>query len=352
MTTDPYLSPQCVSGDCVACEPSVRYILVSDEPADPPCTHECHGGPNPLPDIDAPFAAHTSATPTPQISSHPRGVSGQSSNVRAGLLRSYHYDPAGVLVLPNAWDAGSAAVFAAAGARAIATTSGGIAWSLGRPDGQQLGRAEMVDAVARIAAAVDIPVTADVEAGYGLEPADVAAMVEAVVDTGAVGVNLEDSGAPGGGMFAVDVQARRLRAARDAARASGVPDLVVNARTDVYLLQVGSVAGRLDEVRARAEAYAAAGADCLFVPGLLDLTVLAWLVAVSPLPVNAMAAPGGPSIAELSAVGVQRVSVGTGIAQAAYTVAGRAAAELLTSGTYKALAGGFEFTDLNHLFKA
>lgn len=271
-------------------------------------------------------------------------------NTQAQLLRSYHDPSAPVLVLPNAWDAASAAVIAAAGAQAIATTSGGVAWSLGRPDGQALGRDEMIDVLRRVAATVDVPVTADVEAGYGPTPADVAATVRAVIDAGAVGINLEDSQAPGGPLFDVDAQTERIQAAREAAAAGGVPGLVINARTDVHLFQIGPPEGRGDDVRSRAKAYAAAGADCLFVPGLLDLAELATLVVVAPLPVNAMAGPGGPSIEELAAAGVRRISVGSGVAQAAYTMAQRAASELLTSGTYEALAGAIDFPTLNRMF--
>ena len=260
-------------------------------------------------------------------------MNGTGLNGRAQALRALH--DKGVFVLPNAWDAGSAAVIAAAGAPAIATTSGGVSWALGASDGQHVTREQMLQAVARIAAAVDLPVTADVEAGYGPEPEDVAETVRGVLDAGAVGVNLEDSLAPGGPLFEVDAQARRIRAGRDAAAGLGVPELVINARTDVYLFQIGEPGGRFDATRRRAEAYAGAGADCLFVPGLLDLETLAALVEASPIPVNAMAVPGGPSVAELGAAGVRRVSVGTTIAQAAYAAAQRAARDLLTDGRYE-----------------
>lgn len=271
-------------------------------------------------------------------------------NTQAQLLRSYHDPSAPVLVLPNAWDAGSAAMIAAAGARAIATTSGGVAWSLGCPDGQALGRDEMIDVVRRIAATVDVPVTVDIEAGYGPAPADVAATVRAVIDAGAAGINLEDSQAPGGPLFSVNAQIERIHAAREAAAAAGLSGLVINARTDVHLFQIGPSEDRAEEVGSRAKAYAAAGADCLFVPGLLDIDELTALVTVAPLPVNAMAGHGGPSVSELAATGVRRISVGSGIAQAAYTVARRAAAELLTSGTYGALSGAIEFPALNEMF--
>jgi len=275
-------------------------------------------------------------------------VNDQSSNVKAQLLLSYHRD--GVLVLPNAWDPASAAVIARAGARAIATTSGGVAWACGLPDGQRISRRTMAEAVERIVRAVDVPVTADMEGGYGPSPDDVAATVEAAIDAGAVGMNLEDSEAPGGPLFAIDAQAARLRAARDAARARGVPDFVLNARTDVFLFQIGDPGGRPDEVRARAAAYADAGADCLFVPGLLDIEALADVVRSSPLPVNAMAGPGGPAVAELAAAGVRRISVGTALAQTSYAAADRAARELLTAGTFGGFDNALGFSTMNALF--
>jgi 2-methylisocitrate lyase-like PEP mutase family enzyme len=252
-----------------------------------------------------------------------------------------------VLVLPNAWDAGSAAVIASAGAPAVATTSGGVSWSLGHGDGQRLDRAAAVEAARRIVAAVDLPVTVDAEGGYGPLPADVAGTVTALVGVGAAGVNLEDSRAVGGPLFPVAEQAERLRAARTAADAAGLPELVVNARTDVVLFGLGG----LDEVLVRAEAYAEAGADGLFVPGLLDLDALTELCERSTLPVNAMAVPGGPTVAELAATGVRRVSIGTGLAQLAYTAARRAAAELLGPGTLTELDGALGFGELDGLYR-
>ncbi|AWZ06517.1 MULTISPECIES: isocitrate lyase/phosphoenolpyruvate mutase family protein [unclassified Streptomyces] len=251
----------------------------------------------------------------------------------------------GLLVLPNAWDAASAAVIEAAGASAIATTSGGVAWGIGRGDGQHAPRARMLEAAARIVAAVDLPVTVDVEGGYE----DVGQTVREVVAVGAVGINLEDSKASDGTLYTAAEQAGRIRAAREAAAAAGLPELVVNARTDVFLFGIGEEPGRLADVLARVEAYAAAGADGIFVPGLLDLAALAE-IARGPLPVNAMAGPGGPSVAELAAAGVRRVSVGTAVAQAAYSAARAAAEELLGQGTYGALGASLDYGTLNGLF--
>ncbi|MGC9537119.1 isocitrate lyase/phosphoenolpyruvate mutase family protein [Streptomyces sp. UG1] len=272
----------------------------------------------------------------------------QSTKDKAQRLRGLGTEA--VLVLPNAWDAGSAAVIAAAGAPAIATTSGGVAWSLGKGDGEQASREEMLAAAARIAATVDVPVTVDVEGGYGAAPAEVAKTVTAVVAAGAAGINLEDSKAVGGPLFTAAEQADRIAAARAAATEAGLPELVINARTDVYVFGIGEESGRLEDVLARAAAYAEAGADGIFVPGLLDLAVLGELAGRSPLPVNAMAGPGGPSVAELAKAGVRRVSVGTGVAQAAYTAARRATLELLGAGTYEELDGSLDFFQMDGLF--
>ncbi|WP_327580507.1 isocitrate lyase/phosphoenolpyruvate mutase family protein [Nonomuraea sp. NBC_00507] len=255
---------------------------------------------------------------------------------QAALFRALHHGGA-VLVLPNAWDAASAAVIEGAGAQAIATTSAGVSWANGAPDAHGLSRERMAAAVGRIVAAVSVPVTADIEGGYG----DVAATVRAVIEAGAVGVNLEDSG--GAPLLSPKDQARRIAEAREAADAAGV-DVFINARTDVYL--AGIPGDQPAEVEERARVYADAGADGLFVPGLLDLDAIARL-AGGPLPLNVMAGPGAPAVAELAAAGVTRVSVGSAIAQSAYACAARAAAELLGAGTYDTLADGLDYGGLN-----
>lgn len=245
------------------------------------------------------------------------------------------------LLLPNAWDAASAAAIADAGAKAIATTSAGVAWSLGVPDGADLGADRTAEVIARIVAAVDVPVSADIEGGY----ASVEATVTAVVQAGAVGVNLEDR--VGAELFSVEEQAERLAAARAAADRLDVP-VWINARTDVYLAGIGPADQRLGEVQRRAAAYAAAGADSLFVPGLIDLKDIATLAA-GPVPVTVMAWAGAPSVADFAAAGAVRVSLGSGIAQAAYAVAARATVELLEKGTYDATADGLPYDRLNSL---
>lgn len=272
----------------------------------------------------------------------------KSLKAKADAFRALHNGP--LLILPNAWDAASAALIAQAGAKAIATTSGGVSWSLGRRDGQQLTRAEMIEALRRITEAVDLPVTADIEGGYGPAPDDVATTVKAVVSAGAVGVNIEDS-KPDGSLFDIAEQADRLRAARAAATQTDLPELWINARADDFLCQIGAPEARLDNVLARAFAYAEADADSLFVIGLPNIDTVRTLVEASPLPLNVMTGPGAPTAAEFEAAGVRRVSAGTRIAQAAYTLAQRAAAEMLTQGTCTQLEGALDYGAIDSLFQ-
>ena len=247
------------------------------------------------------------------------------------------------VLLPNAWDAASAAIVARAGAAAVATTSAGVAWSLGVPDNADLGAVRAADAVRRIAAAVSVPVSADIEAG----DESVADTVTAVLEAGAVGINIEDR--DGAALFAPAEQARRLATARSAAERLGV-GAWINARTDVYLLGVGAPETRLASTMERARAYADAGADSIFVPGLIDLDDIATL-ADGPLPVSVMAWAGAPSVAEFAAAGAVRISLGSGIAQAAYAVAARATAEMLEKGTYDSIADAIPYGDLNDLLR-
>lgn len=249
------------------------------------------------------------------------------------------------LALANAWDVASARVVEAAGAPAIATTSAGVAWSLGRPDGDALSREEALGAIRRIAAAVTVPVTVDIESGYGADTTEAGETVRQVLEAGAVGINLEDGTRPPAELAA------RIRAARAAADAEGL-DLFVNARVDTYLFGLGPEADRLADTLDRARQYVDAGADGVFVPGVTDLDVLAALAAKIPVPLNAMAGPGAPAVPELGRAGVARVSLGAGVAQAAYTAAHRATVELLGTGGYGPLAGALDFGELNALLAA
>ena len=219
----------------------------------------------------------------------------------------------GLLILPNAWDAGSAAVMRSLGARAIATTSAGCAWSLGWPDGDALPVERAVQMCADVVrAAQGLPVSVDFEGGYSDDPAEVAAHARKIVAAGAQGVNIEDNA----GDPAV------LAAKIAAIRAAVGPDLFINARTDVWLRGLGEAAGRPAEALRRGAIYQAAGADGLFVPGLADADGIAAVVAGTDMPVNLLAVPGLPGAAELERLGVRRLSAGSGLSSAAY---GRAA---------------------------
>jgi 2-methylisocitrate lyase-like PEP mutase family enzyme len=255
-----------------------------------------------------------------------------------------------ILLLPNAWDAASARIFEAAGATALGTTSGGMAFALGYPDGQRVPRGEMLGLIARVARAVSIPVTADVEAGYGPSPENVAATVRDVVEAGAVGLNLEDAKSDLA-LFEVTEQVERVRAAREAATACGVP-LVINARTDVYLQAVGDPAGSFDESLRRLTAYRDAGASCLFLPGVRDASIIARMVRAVNMPLNVLVGPGMPSVRDLENVGVARLSVGSGPMRAAMGLTRRIARELFESGTYDAmLEGAVPYAELNELMR-
>jgi 2-methylisocitrate lyase-like PEP mutase family enzyme len=246
--------------------------------------------------------------------------------LQARAFQALHRQPP--LVLPNAWDAGSAKAIETAGAKAIATTSAGISWAAGVADAGGLTRSAALDALRRIVAAVSVPVTADIESGYGGSPADVASTVAEVIEIGAVGINLEDSA--GGALVDPAVQAERIAAAREVAVAAGI-DLCINARIDTYFF------GDPAQTVKRAAIYTEAGADVLFVPGLLDPAVIRELVGGISLPLNLMVGPGAPTVAELVELGVVRISVGPGITTGAYGFAAAAASELIAHGTYKTL---------------
>ncbi|HEV2637301.1 MAG TPA: isocitrate lyase/phosphoenolpyruvate mutase family protein [Actinocrinis sp.] len=267
---------------------------------------------------------------------------------KARLFRELHNgDP--VLALPNAWDVASARLIESAGATAIATTSAGVAWSLGAADGDELDRDRALDFVSRVAAAVAVPVTADIESGFAFTAEGVAETVRGVLSAGAVGVNLEDALHHGdGALRAVGEQAERIAAARRAADVVKIP-LFINARVDTYLRAIGDPGTRFQETVDRAAAYLAAGADGIFVPGVADLDVVGKLAEAIQAPLNVLVGYGSPSVSEFAAVGVARVSLGSSIASAAYAVAGEVARELFGSGTYESLAGALPYQEINSL---
>jgi 2-methylisocitrate lyase-like PEP mutase family enzyme len=233
----------------------------------------------------------------------------------------------------------------------VATTSAGIAFSLGYPDGQKIPRQEMFAAIARIARAVKIPITADAESGYGSGPDAANSTALAVIEAGAVGMNLEDSpGDTGSSLADLAVQVEKIRAVRQAAASADVP-IVLNARTDVYLLQVGEPSSRYDETVRRLSAYRDAGADCVFAPGLGDTATIKRLAADVKCPLNILAGPGSPSVPELRALGVARVSLGSSPMRAAMGALRRVAQEVKASGTYESLNHAPTHAEMNQLLK-
>ncbi len=241
----------------------------------------------------------------------------------AELFRALHQH--GLLLLPNAWDAGSARLIESRGAKALATTSAGIAWSHGYPDGDRLPLSLLRVTVSNIARVVRVPVSVDVEGGFSDDPAAVGETIAAVIEAGAVGINIEDgSGSP-------DLLCAKIERARVAGSRLGV-DLFVNARTDVYLRDLAPKERRVEETLARAERYRAAGADGIFVPGLADATEIRAVAQASPIPLNLMAWRGLADAPELEALGVRRLSAGAGIAQIAYVKAASLAAAFLQTG--------------------
>jgi len=268
---------------------------------------------------------------------------------QAELFRNKHAGPR-LLLLPNAWDAMSARVFVAAGFDAIATTSGGVAWTLGYADGEQAPWNEVVAATARIVRVARVPVTADIEAGYGETPDAVMRSVTEIIEAGAVGVNLED-GTPHGPIpiRSTEDAADRLRAAREAAKVAAVP-IVINGRTDLYLRNIGDEASRFDETVERGRAYLAAGADCVYPIGLRDPATIGRLVKALGAPMNINVRAGSPSVAELEALGVARASTASQVALIAMSMTRQVADELRTTGRFDTLAPAMSQADAQRLF--
>ena len=259
---------------------------------------------------------------------------------KAELFRGLHHGP-DVLVLPNAWDCVSARIFEEAGFPAIATTSAGIANAMGYPDGQRIPREEMLAVVKRIAGCVTVPVTADLEGGYD----DIAGTIARLLETGAIGLNLEDAERDPA------QHAQTIATARRAAHDLEV-NVVINARTDIYLAGVGDPASRFKRACERSNAYAAAGADCVFIPAVKDEETIRRFVEALHFPLNFLAVPGSPPVQRLKELGVARVSVGSGIARAAMALTRRIALEVKTTGSFDGLAQAFPYDEANQLFSA
>jgi 2-methylisocitrate lyase-like PEP mutase family enzyme len=269
---------------------------------------------------------------------------------KAEQFRKLHYGPR-LLLLPNAWDVASARILEECGHPAIATTSAGIAYSLGYPDGQRISRDEMLAVAGRIAQAVNIPVTADLEAGYGTTPRDMADTVRAAISAGIIGMNLEDVTGDEESLLVVDLplQVEKIRAVRETSAALGIP-FVLNARTDIYLKSIGPEVTRYERTIERLRAYRDAGADCLFAPGVYDLETITKLVKAVDAPLNILATSACPPIAELQKIGVARVSSGSGIMRAAMRLVQRIGKEMLeTASCDLMLEGAMPYIDLKRM---
>ena len=255
-----------------------------------------------------------------------------------------------ILVLPNAWDVSSARIFEDAGFPAIGTTSAGVAFSQGYADGQKIPREEMLTVVRRIAEAVEVPVTADVEAGFGSTPEEVADTARAVIAAGAIGMNLEDvTRDDESSQVDTGQQVEKIRAIRATSSSHGVP-LVLNARTDIYLMPIGEAATRFERTVERLRAYRQAGADCVFAPGASDRDTIAQLVKAIAAPLNILMSPNCPSLTELEKMGVARVSAGSAVMRAALGLVRRIGKEWMETGTSDSLFdGAVPFADLNRM---
>jgi 2-methylisocitrate lyase-like PEP mutase family enzyme len=253
---------------------------------------------------------------------------------RAETFRALHEAPP-LLVLPNVWDPLGARLLVGLGYPAVATASAAVAFSLGYDDGENITLEAMLAAIRRIAAVVDVPVSADIEAGYAEAPDAVAANVRRVLEAGAIGINLEDSAGREGHLRDVASQVARIRAVRQMADAEGVP-LVLNARIDTYL---GETADPFPETLERAHAYVEAGADGLYPIGLSDIESLSGLRAATKAWINVYASPDAPTIAQLEAIGIHRLSFGPGLLRASFTAMHAACAGLLAGGYYEAFTG-------------
>ena len=273
-----------------------------------------------------------------------------SQRQRAEQFGRLHQGP-NVLVVGSAWDGGSAVIFEREGFDAIATSSAGIAFSLGYPDGERIPREEMLAAIARIVRATRLPVSADIESGYGRSAAQVSETCRRVLEAGAIGVNLEDATTDGTPpLVEPELQAEKIRAVRAMADNFGVP-LVINARTDCYLLKLGDDVSRFANAVRRLNLYREAGADCLFVPGVAARETVARLVREVKGPLNVLAGADTPPVSELRALGVRRVSQGSGPARAALAATRRIARELKEQGTYVAYTtDAISYADANQLF--
>ena len=254
-----------------------------------------------------------------------------------------------ILILPNGWDVPSARVFEDAGFPAVATSSAGMLVSLGYPDGEVISRDEFVSAVGRIARVLSVPLSADIVAGFGKTTREVVATVKAILNMGAVGINIEDFAHATKKLYPIERQVENVKAILKLGETTGIP-LVINARTDALRFAEGDELARFKEAIRRATAYRDAGADCVYPMGLVDLASIASFVKALDFPINVMVRKGLPPVSELQRLGVARVSFGPSPSYAAMGLLKRAATEVLEKGTYEKLVeGAITFDELNAL---
>ena len=267
-------------------------------------------------------------------------MTSRSQKDKADLFMQMHQGP-DILVLANSWDVGSSRLIEACGYKAVATTSMGIAASLGHPDAGVMRLSELLPVVSGIVEAVDVPVTVDMEAGYGDTTDDVVSSVKKMIDTGIVGINIEDSVSLSPALIDEMEFSERIAAIRESSDSSGL-HLVINARTDAFYTSSGSTHDKLAESIRRGNRYSEAGADCVFVQPVWDREIIATLVKEIDAPINILANPGigggmPPSVSELQEMGVARLSLGSGLMKATLALMKKVADELSGQGTYTTL---------------
>lgn len=266
----------------------------------------------------------------------------------AEAFRSMHRGE--MLILPNAWDAMSARVFEEAGCRAVATTSAGVAWSLGYPDGEQVPWADFLGVTQRIARVLSVPLTVDFESGFSATATELAGRIRELVDAGASGINLEDSrDHQAHTLLPLDIAVERIATVRATAERSGVP-IVINARTDSYLQPPGARTVSLPDVIERCRAYLSAGADCVYPIGLADIQLIRQLTAELRAPVNIVGRPESPTLSELRGAGVARVSTAVGPAILTAGVLMDAIVKLRETGSYDHFTSTFNYPRMQQLF--
>lgn len=255
------------------------------------------------------------------------------------------HQSADLFVLPNAWDAGSARLIESRGAKAIATTSAGVAWSHGYPDGDALPAEILLASIREIIRAIRVPLSVDIEGGYSDDSAAVAALVTEVIDAGVVGINIED------GAASPEQLCVKLEAARKAASSAGV-DLFINVRTDVFLRALFTGDSAVEEVIRRSRLFRDAGCDGIFVPALMQASQIETISKTIRLPLNIMLMPGLPSFEELYRQGVRRLSAGSAIAQAALALTAHCAEDLLAGSSKDIFARTIDYPAINALFSS